>query len=123
MVGSSVAAPQTRMSRAAWDTTFTTTAGLSCEATRPFYDAADNLLPDYGPTAVRMNWASHASGFVQSLRDSATVGHALALDVRGIQPTTDTLRFDGVSTDTLLKLHGSWWTVAMRTSGTSSPES
>jgi hypothetical protein len=101
-VGSTSSAPLTRMSQTAWDTTFTTPAGLTYEASRTFYDAADNLLPDYGPTAVRMNWVSHASGFVATLRDSATVGHALVLDVRGIQPTTDTLRFDGVSTDTLL---------------------
>jgi hypothetical protein len=105
-VASTPAGPAARPARALWDTTFSNGGGLTYEASRTFYDAADNPLADYGPTAVRLRWMSHASGLIHTPRDSATVGHALTLDVRGIQASDDTLKLDGTSADTLLnKFH------------------
>ena len=101
-VSATPAGPAARPSRAMWDTTITSASGLTYQASRDFYDAADNVLPDYGPTAVRMRWMSHAGGLIVTPRDSCTVGHALVLDARGIQSTVDTLRLDGIQTDTLL---------------------
>jgi hypothetical protein len=97
MAGARQAVP----ARAAWDTTIVWN-GLSYEASRIFYDALDNELPDYGPLAVRMRWTSRAYGAYQGPRDTATVGHDAVLDVRGIQVAQDTVRFDGVCRDTLL---------------------
>src|SRR6185436_9423318 len=83
-VSSTPAGPAARPFRAAWDTTITSGSGLTYQASRDFYDAANNLLPGYGPTAVRLRWTSHAGGLIVTPRDSCTVGHALVLDVRGI---------------------------------------
>lgn len=101
-VSATPAGPAARPFRAAWDTTITSGSGLTYQASRDFYDAADNLLADYGPTAVRLRWTSHAGGLIVTPRDSCTVGHALVLDARGIQSTVDTLQLDGTQTDTLL---------------------
>jgi len=91
-----------RAARAQWDTSFVSGIGLSYQASRTFFDAADNQLPYYGPNAVRMRWNSHASGLLVTARDSATVGHGVVLDVRGIQSAADTLQLDGTSSDSLL---------------------
>lgn len=86
--------------RAQWDTTFTQGA-LTFVATRAFFDSGDNLLPGYGPTAVKMTWTSRVFGTVEYPRDTATVIHRATVDVHGIQPGQDTLRFDGGVFDTL----------------------
>jgi hypothetical protein len=86
--------------RAQWDTTFTQ-GGLTFIATRNFYDIADNQLSGYGPTAYKMTWTSHIFGTVEYPRDTATVQHRATIDVHGIQPAQDTLRFDGGVFDTL----------------------
>jgi hypothetical protein len=85
---------------AMWDTTVVL-GGITYQASRTFYDASDNPLPGFGPTAVRLAWTSRAYGTFEGARDTATVGHAAALDVHGIQSSEDTLRFDGGSQDTL----------------------
>lgn len=90
----------TRPTRAQWDTTFTQ-GGLTFVATRNFFDSGDYLLPDYGPTAVKMTWTSHISGTVEFPRDTAIVEHRATIDVHGIQPAQDTLHFDGGVFDTL----------------------
>jgi hypothetical protein len=105
MLGSTPAAPQARARRAAparamWDTTVTAN-GITYEASRTFYDALDNELPSYGPLAVRMRWTGRAHGSHEGPRDTASVGHATVLDVRGIQATQDTVRLDGTCNDTL----------------------
>jgi hypothetical protein len=82
--------------RAAWDTTITfgnLTAVVSCN----FYNTHDDLLPGYGPTAVRMNWRSHIWGSRETYRDTATVQHHANLDFTGIQLT-----------DTAIVVNGSW---------------
>lgn len=86
--------------RAAWDTTFTNN-GVTWAASRTFYDALDNPLPGWSPIAARMRWTSRAWGTYTGPRDTASVGHAAILDVRGIDGVQDTLRFDGSSNDTL----------------------
>jgi len=86
--------------RALWDTSFVHN-GLTFEASRNFYDADDNLLPGYGPLAVRLHWTSRAYGTYVGERDTASVGHEAILDVRGIQAGQDTLQFDGACHDTL----------------------
>ncbi len=86
--------------RAVWDTSFTWN-GITYEASRTFYDALDNELPGYGPLAVRMRWTSRAYGTYQGPRDTASVGHAATLDLRGLQAGQDTVRLDGVCRDTL----------------------
>lgn len=97
-------AARTRRARPAlalWDTTFVY-GGITYEATRDFYDELDNLLPSYGPTAVRLHWTSRAYGTYEGPRDTASVGHTGVLDVRGIQAGQDTVQFDGACHDTLL---------------------
>jgi hypothetical protein len=86
--------------RVAWDTTFTNN-GVTWEASRTFYDALDNPLPGWSPIAARMRWTSRAWGTYTGPRDTASVGHAAILDVRGIDGIQDTLPFDGTSNDTL----------------------
>jgi hypothetical protein len=93
--------PRVAPMRAQWDTSFTQN-GLTYEASRTFYDALDIALPGWTPTAVRLHWTSRAYGTVEWPRDTATVGHASVLDVRGIQAGTDTLVFGGTCLDTLL---------------------
>lgn len=88
--------------RAMWDTTYTTSNGLTYSASRTFYDASDNALPGWSPSAVRLHWTSTATGTAEGPVDTATVGHAGVLDARGIEAAQDTLKFDGVCLDTLL---------------------
>jgi hypothetical protein len=87
--------------QAQWDTAYTQ-GGLTFIATRTFFDADGSILPDYGPTAARMTWTSHIYGTVEYPRDTASVEHRATIDVRGIQPAQDTLRFDGGVFDTLV---------------------
>lgn len=75
--------------------------GVTYEATRTYYDAADTEIP-YGPTAVRVRWTSRAQGTSIEVPDTVEVGHASALDARGIEAANDTLRINGVTYDTLL---------------------
>jgi hypothetical protein len=89
-----------RPTRVQWDTTFTQ-GGLTYVATRDFFDAGNNLLPGYDPTAVKMTWTSHVTGTVEFPRDTATVVHRATIDVHGIQAGQDTLHFDGGVFDTL----------------------
>jgi len=86
--------------RAQWDTTFTQGA-LTITATRNFFDAAGNVLPDHDPIAVRLLWTSHIFGTREWPRDTAAVDHEAVLDVRGIQAGVDTLKFDGGVFDSL----------------------
>ena len=91
--------------QAAWDTTVTFD-GMTAEILRDFYDAGNNVLADYGPTAVRMNWKSHIWGTVESARDTATIQHHANWDFTGIQPLDTTLTLNGNCADTLLnKFH------------------
>lgn len=85
---------------ALWDTTFVY-GGITFQASRSFYDALDNLLPGYGPLATRLRWTSRAYGTYQGPRDTAIVGHAAVLDIRGIEVGQDTLKLDGTCQDTL----------------------
>jgi hypothetical protein len=89
-----------RPSRALWDTSFVQ-AGVTFEASRTFYDASDNPLAGYGPTATWLRWTSRATGTYEGPRDTATVGHASNIDVHGIESGQDTLKFDGGCGDTL----------------------
>jgi hypothetical protein len=93
-------ARQVKPASAQWETTFVAN-GIQYTASRTFYDASDNLLPGYGPTAVRLHWTSHASGTYQGPRDTATVTHDAVLDVRGIESGNNIVTFDGGSQDTL----------------------
>ena len=86
--------------RALWDTTFVQ-GGITYTASRTFYDANDDPLADYGPTATWLRWTSRATGTWEGPRDTATVAHSAQLDVHGIQTTQDTLQFDGGCSDTL----------------------
>jgi hypothetical protein len=86
--------------RALWDTTFVQ-SGITYTASRTFYDADDNPLSDYGPTATWLRWTSRATGTYEGPRDTATVAHSAQLDVHGIQAGQDTLKFDGGCADTL----------------------
>jgi len=93
-------AREARPARAMWDTSYVV-SGITFQASRAFYDALDNELPGYGPTAVRVRWTSHASGTYEGTRDTATVAHDAILDLTGIQAGQDTLQLNGVSQDTL----------------------
>jgi hypothetical protein len=93
-------ARQARPARAVWDTSFTWN-GITYEASRTYYDALDNELPDYGPLVMRMRWTSRAYGTYEGPRDTASVGHDALLDFRGIQFGQDTVRVDGICRDTL----------------------
>ena len=93
-------ARQARPARAVWDTTFTWN-GITYEASRTFYDALDNEMPDYGPMAWWMRWTSRAYGAYQGPRDTASVGHDALLDFHGIYFGQDTVRADGTCRDTL----------------------
>jgi len=97
---SAAGARQARPARAVWDTSFTWN-GITYEASRTFYDALDNELPDYGPLATRMRWTSRAYGTYEGPRDTASIGHDALLDFRGIQFAQDTIRADGICRDTL----------------------
>lgn len=98
---STVPSAAARPTRAQWDTSFTQ-GGLTFIATRDFFDSGNNLLPGYGPTAVKMTWTSHVTGTVEFPRDTADVVHRATIDVHGIQAVQDTLHFDGGVFDTLL---------------------
>jgi hypothetical protein len=76
--------------------------GLNAEFLRSFYDAEDNVLAEFGPTAVRMNWKSHIWGTVESLRDTATIQHHSDFDFTGIQLLDTALVINGACADTLL---------------------
>ena len=97
---SAAGARQARPARAVWDTTFTWN-GITYEASRTFYDALDNEMPDYGPMAWWMRWTSRAYGAYQGPRDTASVGHDALLDFHGIYFGQDTVRADGTCRDTL----------------------
>jgi len=89
-----------RPMHAAWNTSITS-EGLSAEFSHDFYDAGNNLLEAYGPTAVRMNWKSHIWGTLESLRDTATIQHHANLDLTGIQLLDTALVINGTCADTL----------------------
>jgi hypothetical protein len=94
--------PRMRLSRAAWDTTWTASNGLTFTASATFFDADGNELPNWSPAATRLHRTSTASGTLSGERDTATVGHSAEFDVRGIESGQDTLRVDGACLDTLL---------------------
>jgi hypothetical protein len=87
--------------RAAWDTTIVF-GGIHAEVSREFYDAQNDLLAGYGPTAVRMNWRSHIWGAIESPRDTATIQHHSDLDFTGIGWEDTALVINGTCADTLL---------------------
>jgi len=90
---------------AAWDTTLSF-GGMTAEISREFYDAGNNLLADYGPTAVRMNWRSHIWGGRETYRDTALVAHHANFDFTGIQLVDTAIVISGTCADTLLnKFH------------------
>jgi hypothetical protein len=97
---SQAGARQARPARAAWDTTFSWN-GITYEASRTYYDALDNAMPDYGPLAWWMRWTSRAYGTYEGPRDTAGVGHDALLDFHGIYIGQDTVRADGMCRDTL----------------------
>jgi hypothetical protein len=85
---------------ALWDSTFTRD-GITIEASRNFYDAQDNPLPRFGPTAVRLVWTSRVYGTVETQRDTAIVGHSASMEFRGIQPADTAAVISGTALDTL----------------------
>lgn len=87
--------------RAMWDTIYTQ-GGLTVVASRDFYDASGNVLPAYGPNAVKMTWTSQVYGTAMFPRDTASVDHHGRVDVTGITPAQDTLRCDGTVSDSLV---------------------
>jgi len=93
-------ARRARPARAVWDTSFTWN-GITYEASRTFYDALDNELPEYGPMAWWMRWTSRAYGTYEGPRDTASVGHDALLDFHGIYFGQDTVQVDGICRDTL----------------------
>ncbi len=99
--GVAQARPLARPAAAQWDTAFTW-GTVAFAASREFFDAQGNLLPGFDSTAVRMVWTARASGAIETARDTALVGHADSLDVRGIQKTQDTLLVNGAGRDTIL---------------------
>jgi hypothetical protein len=101
VIGTTPAAGAALPARAQWDTTFTR-GPLTFSATRTFFDAADNVLADYGPTAVRILWTSHIFGTKEWPRDTAYVDHEAVLYLRGIQAGQDTLKFSGGVFDSLV---------------------
>lgn len=100
-------AAQTGVTQAQFDTTFVRN-GVTFQITRTFYDAAGNPLSGFGPTAVRLLWTSHASGMFTTDRDTASISHDAALDVRNIQVTKDTLDLAGFSNDSLQNVFRSY---------------
>jgi hypothetical protein len=86
--------------RAQWDTSYTSN-DFTYEASRTFYDALDDPLVVWGPTAVRVNWTSRAYGTHATVLDTTTLGHHAVIDIRGIQSGQDTLTVDGACNDTL----------------------
>lgn len=75
---------------------------LNMDVSWDFYDAQDQVLPAYGPTAVRLDWRSHVWGGIETPRDTATVQHHADLSFAGIQPAVESVTVDGTATDTLL---------------------
>ncbi|HET7224398.1 MAG TPA: hypothetical protein VFK69_01695 [Candidatus Eisenbacteria bacterium] len=100
-------APQAGLQQAQFDTVFVNN-GITFEITRTFFDAAGDSLSGYGPTAVRLLWTSRAFGTFSTDRDTATVGHDAALDVRNIEAGKDTLDFAGFSNDSLQNVFRSY---------------
>jgi hypothetical protein len=99
--GVQVARHLLRPTSAQWDTSYTR-GGLTVEASANFYDAGNQVLPGYGPTAVKLLWSSRIYGTFESERDTATVGHAGALQITGIQPADTAGVINGSALDTLL---------------------
>jgi hypothetical protein len=89
-----------RPARALFDTTYVWN-GITWEASRTYYDAADQVLASYGPTAVRVHWTSRAYGTTEGQRDTSTIGRSGVLDVGGIHASQDTLKLNGTSRDSL----------------------
>jgi hypothetical protein len=83
------------------ETTFTR-GNLTIQASRNLYAAGDVPLDHYDPTAVKLVWTSRIFGTIETPHDSATVGHAATLEVRGIQPTDSAFVLNGVAADTLM---------------------
>jgi hypothetical protein len=90
-----------RPTSVAWDTSYTR-RGLTVEASANFYDADNNLLGSYGPTAVLLRWSSRVYGTIESERDTATVGHAATIRFTGIQPSDTAAVVNGSALDTLM---------------------
>jgi hypothetical protein len=86
--------------RAQWDTSYTA-GDFTFEASRVFYDALDAPLAGWTPLAVRVHWTSRAYGTHSTVIDTTTIGHAAAIDLRGIQSGQDTVTVDGACNDTL----------------------
>lgn len=84
------------------DTTFVRDS-ITFHVQRTFYDALNQPLPAFGPTAARLVWVSDASGHFTGPRDTASVGHHAALTVtgNGLLAVADTLILNGASNDTL----------------------
>ena len=93
--------------RALWDTTVTV-GGLTIEVTRDFYNAQDQVLPSYGPDAVKLIWTSRIYGSIQTERDTLTVGHSASVQFVGIQPADTAITIDGAAFDTLLNVFRSY---------------
>jgi hypothetical protein len=93
--------------RALWDTTVTV-GGLTIQVTRDFYDAQDQVLPGYGPDAVKLIWTSRIYGSIQTARDTATVGHSASVEFVGIQPADTAITINGAAFDTLLNVFRSY---------------
>lgn len=84
---------------AAAETTFTI-GSVTYTLTRTFYDAANNPLPGYDTTAVRLVVTSRATGEVQTLRYQAMIGHEGSWEVTGLEAAQDTLGLQGACADT-----------------------
>jgi hypothetical protein len=92
---------------ALWDTTVTI-GGLTIEVTSNFYDVQDQVLPGYGPDAVKLLWTSRIYGSIQTERDTLTVGHSASVQFVGIQPADTAITIQGAAFDTLQNVFRSY---------------
>jgi hypothetical protein len=88
--------------------TTVTDGGLTIHVAYDFYNAQDQVLPSYGPDAVKLIWTSHIYGSIQTARDTATVGHSASVEFVGIQPADTAITINGAAFDTLLNVFRSY---------------
>jgi hypothetical protein len=84
------------------------TMGLTVLVSLNFYNVQNQVLPAYGPDAVKLIWTSRIYGTLMTDRDTATVGHSASLDLRGIQPADTAFTINGAALDTLLNVFRSY---------------
>jgi hypothetical protein len=84
------------------DTTFVV-GNVTWTLSRTFYDALDVVQGSFNPvTTVRMTATSRGVGSIETPSDTASLGSAGSLDIRGLSTTQDTLITGAAVDDTLL---------------------